>query len=91
MDINLKSHRKVEVSTLIPGQTCRLIDKMKAFLIVDMTKIDMFKNIKDESDLVLRDDVIYCVDMESGVLTVIPKNQKVYLINMVAEEVMENK
>jgi len=90
MDIQLRSREKVKAEDLKPGQTFKEIQKARCLQVIDLTQVDMFRELQAEGQkLVLRDDVVYCVDMETGIVDIIPKNQEVHLVNLRAKEVDE--
>ena len=84
MDINLNVREKKKAGELESGQTFRTIEKVACYEVVDLSKVDMFES---KSKVVLRSDVIYCVELSTGVVSVFPKTLDVYLVNLRAEEI----
>jgi len=90
VELVLRSRQKVKAEDLKSGQTFKEIQKARCLQVIDLTQIDMFRELQAEGQkLVLRDDVVYCVDMETGIVDIIPKNQEVHLVNLRAKEVDE--
>jgi hypothetical protein len=91
METHLRIRTKVKVSTLKPGETFRGIDSIECWMVIDPTKVDMFKDpggeTKAESKLLLRDDVVYNVNTVSGIMSIIPQNTDVYQVWLKAEEI----
>jgi len=84
MEVHLKNRVKCKASEIEIGETFRLIEKQQCLEVIDLSQIDMFKDV--ETKLTLRDDVVYCVAIDTGVVQIIPKNIDVYKVNIVAEE-----
>jgi len=90
MDVNLRSRRKIKAGEIPVGECFKEIQKARCLQVIDLTQVDMFRELQAEGQkLVLRDDVVYCVDMETGIVDIIPKNQEVHLVNLRAKEVDE--
>jgi len=88
METVLKLRKKLKVGEVKVGETFRLIEKMQCFLVIDLTKTDMFKNATPEQPPILRDDVVYVVDIVTGIVEVFPNNMEVYLTPVRAEEIV---
>jgi hypothetical protein len=94
METHLRIRTKIKVETLQPGNTFRMIDTIACWMVIDPTKVDMFKEppqdhhpTKVEAKLLLRDDVVYTVNTENGTMSIIPKNTEVYQVWLRAEEI----
>jgi hypothetical protein len=74
-------------SSFEPGSVFKLVGEDKCLQVIDLTQVDGFK----ESP-VLRQDVIYCSDVETGVVRVIPKNVDVEKVDLeISETVIQMK
>ena len=87
METILKHRTKLTVVGVQPGETFKLIQKDQCLMVIDLTQIDMFKQPKDEANIVLRDDVVYCVDTETGIVQIVPKFTEVHKVIVKVEEV----
>lgn len=87
MEVILKSRKKVKIEEVQIGQAFKLIQKQQAFQIVDLTKSDMFQNVAPEQPPVLRENVVYCSDLATGIVEVFPKGMEVYAILVNVEEI----
>lgn len=88
METNLKVRVKTTAGQVTPGNTFRLIEKMQCFMVLDLTKKDMFAEAVPGKELpILRTDVVYVVDVATGIVEVIGKSISVYEIKLKAEEV----
>jgi hypothetical protein len=84
MEVNLKIREKKKISELIPGQTFRTIERIACYEIIDFSGCNMFdcktKEVK------VRGDVVYCVELSTGIVSIFPKTIEVYVVNIKAEE-----
>lgn len=84
MEVQLKNRVKCKASEIKIGDAFRLIEKQQCLEVIDLSQIDMFQDV--ETKLTLRDDVVYCVALDTGIVQIVPKNIDVYKVNIVAEE-----
>lgn len=87
MDVSLRVRQKCRAEEVEVGQCFREIQKTRCLLVIDLTQVDMFQNPVEGENPVLRDDVVYVIDIATGVVDIIPKNQEVYRVMMRAEEI----
>lgn len=88
MDITLRTRDKCKAEEVGVGQCFKEVKRNRCLLVIDLTMTDMFREPAGEGTApVLRDDVVYVVDMETGVVDVVPKTQEVYYMTVRAEEV----
>jgi hypothetical protein len=87
MNVELRVRKTVKVSELQPGDTFKEVQKAACLQIIDLTQVDMFKNPGQDQKLLLRDDVVYAVDLSNGIVCIIPISQDVYRVNLSAKEV----
>ena len=89
MEVNLRQRVKTTLETIIPGNTFRLIDKVQGFMVIDLTKNDMFAALVPATPdvAILRQDVVYVLDLVTGIVDVFPKTLPVYEVKLKNEEV----
>lgn len=91
MRVNLRNRTKVNLGTITPGRTFRLIDKVQCFMVIDLAKEDIFAALPptmQEVELaILRNDVVYVSDLATGIVQVLPKTLPVYEVQLKNEEV----
>lgn len=87
METQLRVREKVKARDIPVGDCLREIEKTRAYQVVDLTQVDMFKQPAEGQVLALRDDVVYVVDVETGIVGIVPKEQAVYHLRMKAIEV----
>lgn len=87
MKTTLKYRNKTTVAQLQPGQTFKYIQKDQCLMVVDLTKTDMFKNPVDGNNPILRDDVVYYVDTDTGIIGIVPKSTEVHEVVIEAREI----
>ena len=88
MEVKIRTREKVKAETLKPGEGFRPIEKQRAMLAVDLSQNDMFKAGPDGKGPTLREDMVYFVDLLTGVVGEISKNVDVYKLVLMAEEVL---
>jgi hypothetical protein len=81
MDVSLKLRDKVKMGEVNPGEAFLPGNGDHLHLVVDLTQEDMFT----ESP-VLRNDSVYAVELETGVVRVFPRNVVVELVPAVVTE-----
>lgn len=93
MDVQLKTHTKVRVDGVGVGKTFRLINQMRAYQVIDLTKclVDIFDLKKAyEAGAVLVQDgteaLVFATDLTTGVVEHFSKETEVYLCPMKAVE-----
>lgn len=74
MNVQLKTHTKLKVGEIGAGKTFRLINQMKAYQVLDFSKVS---EIMDPSE-----QLIYCVDLATGMVETFTKESEVYLCPM---------
>jgi len=87
MEVSLRIRQKCKAEEVEVGQCFREIQKTRCLQVIDLTKVDMFQSPKEGENPILRNDVVYVVDVATGVVDIIPKSQEVYRVTMKAEEV----
>ncbi len=86
MNITLRTREKVKAGDVPVGECFKEIQKARCLQVIDLTQTDMFQTAEGAPPI-LRDDVVYVVDMSTGVVDIVPKNQDVHRVVMRAEEV----
>jgi len=81
MDVSLNLRNKVKAGEVNPGEAFLPGNGDKLHLVVDLAQEDMFS----ESP-VLRDDSVYAVEVETGVVRAFPRNIVVELVPAVVTE-----
>lgn len=88
MEIILKSHTKVKLGELKTGETFRLINLMKVYQVVDLTKV-IPAGAQNQNTPVINSILVYCVDLSTGEVHDLTKETEVYLCPMRSVEVDE--
>jgi len=82
MDVMLKLRKRVEVGTLGVGDCFLPINDQRLFEVVDLTQSDVFTG-----QPVLREGLVYVVEVQIGVVLAYPKNLVVEVVEAVITEV----
>ena len=87
MDVTMRSREKVKAGDIPVGECFKEIQKARCLQVIDLTQADMFREPGEGQKLFLRDDVVYVIEIATGVVDVVPKVQDVHRVVMHAEEV----
>lgn len=87
MDVAMRSREKVKAGDVPVGECFKEIQKARCLQVIDLTQADMFREPTEGSVLYLREDVVYVVEIGTGVVSTVPKVQEVHRVYMKAEEV----
>jgi len=82
MEIELNLRKRVEVGTLGRGDCFLPSNDQRLFEVVDLTENDIFSG-----QPVLRDDLVYAVEVQTGLMHAYPKNIVVEVVEAVISEV----
>jgi len=84
MEIKLYSRLKTKAGDLVPSDTFRKIGNSQVvYMVIDLTKVDGFS-----SPVSLREDVIYCSNLETGELEIVQKAIEVERLIVKCTEVL---
>lgn len=81
--VNLKFRSREKLGNLIPGHMFVRTHEDTLFEVVDLVRENIFA---DGSVPVLRNDVAYVVEVETGVVTIFPKNMEVEIVEVEVSE-----
>ena len=89
METNLKIRVKTTAGAVTPGNTFRLIEQVKCYMVIDLTKNDMFTAPVPATPevAILRTDVVYVLELMTGIVDIVPQSLVVYEIKLKADEV----
>ena len=82
MEVELNLRKRVDVGTLEAGDCFLPSNDQRLFQVVDLTENDIWAG-----QPVLRDDLVYVVEVQAGVMHAYPKNISVEVVDAVVCEV----
>lgn len=87
MEVQLKTHTKIGVGEVGVGKTFRLINQMKAFQVIDLTKLVLPDGQGGGRNIVeLPANKVFAIDLSTGIAEHFVKETEVYLCPMRAIE-----
>ncbi len=81
MEVQLKVHTKLKVGEVGVGKTFRLINLMKAYQVVDLSKV-LPLGSQIQNSPIPDPALVYCVDLTTGTVETFAKETEVYLCPM---------
>lgn len=86
MEVKLYSRQSKKLEDVpISGVFKKVGSSQHVFMVVDLTQVDGFKE-----QVVLRTDVMYVINLASGVLTILPKNTDVEIVTIDCQEIQHS-
>lgn len=82
MEVQLKTHTKLKVGEVPVGKTFRLINQMKAYQVIDLTKITLPDGQGGERGIELPAEAVFAVELATGAVEHFSKETEVYLCPM---------
>ena len=89
MEVQLKTHTKVNVGDIPVGKTFRLVNLMRAYQVLDLTKIRIPDGQGGVRNVELLPEVVYATDLSTGVVEAFSSPTEVYLCPMKSFETDE--
>lgn len=86
MKLSIFRRERHALKDLVPGDTFKFVGKDDVYQIIDLTNGDFFT----QPNVMLREDVVYCVDIANGKAHVHQKILDVEVVNLTVTEVVQN-